>query len=72
MILCVDIKSLKESSEVQRDVNLGDLINNHTRYFDSVEDAAKICDIDLTSKDFWLMSLHSYDETIKEFERLTK
>lgn len=38
----------------------------------SVEDAAKICDIDLTSKDFWLMSLHSYDETIKEFERLTK
>ena len=41
MILCVDIKSLKESSEVQRDVNLGDLINNHTKYFDSVEDALK-------------------------------
>jgi pepF/M3 family oligoendopeptidase len=36
----------------------------------SVEDVAKICDIDLTSKDFWLMSLHSYDEAIEEFKRL--
>ncbi len=36
----------------------------------SVEDVAKICDIDLTSKDFWLMSLHSYDETIAEYKRL--
>ena len=38
----------------------------------SVEDVAKICDIDLTSKEFWLMSLHSYDEAIAEFKRLTK
>lgn len=38
----------------------------------SVEDAAKICDIDLTNKEFWLMSLHSYDETIAEFKRLVK
>ncbi len=38
----------------------------------SVEDVAKICDIDLTSKEFWLMSLHSYDETIAEFKRLVK
>ncbi len=36
----------------------------------SVEDVAKICDIDLTSKDFWLMSLHSYDEAINEYKRL--
>ena len=36
----------------------------------SVEDVAKICDIDLTSKEFWLMSLHSYDEAIAEFKRL--
>ncbi|MBP3611170.1 MAG: M3 family oligoendopeptidase [Lachnospiraceae bacterium] len=36
----------------------------------SVEDAAKICDIDLTKKEFWLMSLHSYDEAIAEFKRL--
>ena len=38
----------------------------------SVEDVAKICDIDLTSKDFWLMSLHSYDEAIAEYKRLVK
>ena len=38
----------------------------------SVEDVAKICDIDLTNKEFWLMSLHSYDEAIEEFKRLTK
>ncbi len=38
----------------------------------SVEDVAKICDIDLTSKDFWLMSLHSYDDVIAEFKRLVK
>lgn len=36
----------------------------------SVEEAAKICDIDLTSKEFWLMSLHSYDETIELFKNL--
>ena len=38
----------------------------------SVEDAAKICGIDLTDKEFWLMSLHSYDETIAEYKRLLK
>lgn len=36
----------------------------------SVEDVAKICEIDLTSKEFWLMSLHSYDASIEEFKRL--
>jgi len=38
----------------------------------SVEDVAKICDIDLTSKEFWLMSLHSYDESIATYKELTK
>ena len=38
----------------------------------SVEDVAKICDIDLTKKEFWLMSLHSYDTAIEEFKRLVK
>ncbi len=38
----------------------------------SVEDVAKICDIDLGDKEFWLMSLHSYDEAIAEFKRLVK
>ncbi len=38
----------------------------------SVEDVAKLCDIDLTKKEFWLMSLHSYDEAIAEYKRLVK
>ena len=38
----------------------------------SVEDVAKICDIDLTKKEFWLMSLHSYDAAIEEYIRLVK
>jgi hypothetical protein len=38
----------------------------------SVEDVAKICDIDLTKKEFWLMSLHSYDEAIAEYKRLVR
>ena len=38
----------------------------------SVEDVAKICDIDLTSKDFWLMSLHSYDDVIAQYKELVK
>lgn len=39
MILCVDIKALKTSPDVQKDVNLEDLINNHTKYYDSAEEA---------------------------------
>lgn len=39
MILCVDIKSMKRSPEVQRDINLEDLLLNHTKYFDSMEEA---------------------------------
>ncbi len=38
----------------------------------SVEEAAKLCGIDLTRKEFWLMSLHSYDEAIEEFKRLVR
>lgn len=38
----------------------------------SVEDVAKICDIDLTKKEFWLMSLHSYDSVIEEYKRLVR
>ena len=39
MILCIDIKALKQSPDVQRDVDLEDLLNNHTKYFDTVEEA---------------------------------
>lgn len=41
MILCVDVKALKTSPHVQRDVNLEDILNNHTKYYDSVEEAYK-------------------------------
>lgn len=39
MILCVDTTALKSSPDVQKDVNLEDLLNNHTKYYDSVEEA---------------------------------
>lgn len=41
MILCVDITALKESPDVQKDVNLEDILNNHTKYYDTVEEALK-------------------------------
>lgn len=39
MILCVDTQVLKTSPDVQKDVDLEDIINNHTKYYDSVEQA---------------------------------
>ena len=39
MILCVDRSALKESPEVQRDIDIEDILNNHTKFFDSAEDA---------------------------------
>ena len=39
MILCVDTKALKPSKEVQRDVDLEDLLNNHTKYFETQGEA---------------------------------
>lgn len=41
MILCVDTTVLKVSPHVQKDVNLEDLLNNHTKYYDSIEEALK-------------------------------
>lgn len=41
MILCIDTKALKTSPDVQKDVDLEDLLNNHTKYYDSAEDALK-------------------------------
>lgn len=41
MILCIDTRALKTSPDVQRDVNLEDLINNHTKYYESAEEALK-------------------------------
>lgn len=41
MILCVDTKALKTSPYVQRDVDLEVILNNHSKYFDTVEEALK-------------------------------
>lgn len=41
MILCVDTTALKTSPDVQKDVNLEDLLNNHTKYYDTMEEALK-------------------------------
>ncbi len=41
MILCIDTTVLKTSPDVQKDVNLEELINSHTKYYDSEEDAIK-------------------------------
>ena len=42
MILCVDTRVLKTSPHVQKDVNLEDILLNHTKYYPSVEEAEKI------------------------------
>lgn len=42
MILCIDTTALKEDPErVQKDLNLTEIMKDHTKYFDSVEEAYK-------------------------------
>lgn len=41
MILCVDTRVLKTSPHVQKDVNLEDILLNHTKYYPSAEEAEK-------------------------------
>lgn len=41
MILCIDNRSIKPDVRVQKDLNLEDLLLNHTKYFDSVEEALR-------------------------------
>ena len=41
MILCINKESIKTSPQVQKDVDLEDLLNNHTKYYDSVKEALK-------------------------------
>lgn len=38
-ILCIDTTVLKEVNKVQKDINLGGLLNNHTKYFSNVKSA---------------------------------
>lgn len=41
MILCIDYKALKVSADVQKDVDLEDLLLNHTKYYADTEEALK-------------------------------
>lgn len=41
MILCVDTKAMKCSPEVQKDIDLGELVSNHTNYYENEEEALK-------------------------------
>ena len=41
MIFCVDKSVLKESPEVQRDIQFAEIMFKHTRYYPSVEEALK-------------------------------
>lgn len=41
MILCIDTTALKLSNQVQKDIDLEDLLLNHTKYYDSTEEAFK-------------------------------
>lgn len=39
MILCIDTQCLKASESVQKDIDLEDLLLNHTKYYDTVAEA---------------------------------
>ena len=39
MILCIDKTAIKEAPEVQKDIDLEDLLVNHTKYFETEEEA---------------------------------
>lgn len=41
MTLCVDTQALNTSFEVQKDIKLEEILNNHTKYYENVEDALK-------------------------------
>ena len=41
MILCVDTHSLNTAPHVQKDIDLGDILLNHTKYYESAAEAEK-------------------------------
>lgn len=41
MILCVDASKIKEEEDVQRSIDLGDVVLNRTKYFESADEAVK-------------------------------
>lgn len=62
MILCVDAKVLKvDKDRVQKDVDIEDLLNNHTKYFNDTFEALKE---DYLPIDFTVSIRSMYDNTV--------
>ena len=66
MILCVDTKALRKSTEVQKDVDLEDILNNHTEYFNSMKEALTDGYVPL---DFSISIRSLYDNTVVEIDK---
>lgn len=65
MILCVDIKALKTSEKVQKDIDLVELLEEHTKYYDSVEEAFKD---DFAPLDFCITTRSMYSNLVMQIE----
>jgi hypothetical protein len=65
-MLCVDIHALKINKEyVQRNVNIEDIINNHTKHFNDMEQAYKESYVPL---DFCVCVRSIYDNTVMQID----
>lgn len=65
MILCIDTKVLKTSAEVQKDIDIEDLLNNHTKYYDSTEESFKD---DFAPLDFCVTTRSIYTNLVMQIE----
>lgn len=66
MILCVDTKALKTAPDVQKDVDLEDILNNHTEYFNSMKEALEDGYVPL---DFSVTIRSLYDNSVVEIDK---
>lgn len=66
MFLCVDRNFMSILPEVQKDVDLGYLIDNHTKYFDDVE---KAYDLNYVPLDFCVTVRSLYSNKVLEIDK---
>lgn len=66
MILCVNLKALKPSDDVQKDVDLEDLLKNHTKYYDTEEQAL---DDNFVPLDFSVTVRSAYSNLVLEIDK---
>ncbi len=67
MILCVDSTVLKESPDIQKDIGLGNILDNHTKYFNTISDAYRE---HFTPLDFSVSIRSLYTNLVLEREQL--